>query len=133
MSLTRKLDLRKLRQTHNVTQQRLAELTDYPQSFISQMECGRVSVPDQFMKKLEEVLGIKDFEPFLVSEIQELPESVAEEISEDKKTIARLLSMIERRDEQISQLVSENTRLTQELFNIYNPKPKIELIQSCEL
>ena len=124
MGLTRKLDLKKLRQAHNVTQQRLAEITDYPQSFISQMECGKVNVPDQFMKKLEEVLGIKDFEPYLVGDKQMLPETMAEEISEDKKTIARLLSMIERRDEQISQLVSENTRLTQELFNIYNSRPQ---------
>lgn len=124
MGLTRKLDLRKLRQAHNVTQQRLAEITDYPQSFISQMECGKVNVPDQFMKKLEEVLGIKDFEPYLIGDNQMLPETMAEEISEDKKTIARLLSMIERRDEQISQLVSENTRLTQELFNIYNSRPQ---------
>ena len=125
MGLTRKLDLRKLRQAHNVTQQRLAELTDYPQSFISQMECGRVNVPDQFLKKLEEVLGIKDFEPFLVDDVH-IPESVTEEIAEDKKTIARLLDMIERRDEQISHLVMENTRLTQELFNIYNMRPQNE-------
>lgn len=125
MGLTRKLDLRKLRQAHNVTQQRLAELTDYPQSFISQMECGRVNVPDQFLKKLEEVLGIKDFEPFLVDDVH-IPESVTEEIAEDKKTIARLLDMIERRDEQISHLVMENTRLTQELFNIYNLRPQNE-------
>ena len=124
MGLTRKLDLRKLRQAHNVTQQRLAEITDYPQSFISQMECGKAAVPDQFMKKLEEVLGIKDFEPYLIGDNQMLPETMAEEIAEDKKTIARLLSMIERRDEQISQLVSENTRLTQELFNIYNSRPQ---------
>ena len=125
MGLTRKLDLRKLRQTHNVTQQRLAELTDYPQSFISQMECGRVNVPDQFLKKLEEILGIKDFEPFLVDDIQ-IPEAVSEEMAEDKKTIARLLDMLERRDEQISHLVMENSRLTQELFNIYNSRPKNE-------
>lgn len=125
MGLTRKLDLRKLRQAHNVTQQRLAELTDYPQSFISQMECGRVNVPDQFLKKLEEVLGIKDFEPFLVDDVH-IPESVTEEIAEDKRTIARLLDMIERRDEQISHLVMENTRLTQELFNIYNMRPQNE-------
>ena len=125
MGLTRKLDLRKLRQAHNVTQQRLAELTDYPQRFISQMECGRVNVPDQFLKKLEEVLGIKDFEPFLVDDVH-IPESVTEEIAEDKRTIARLLDMIERRDEQISHLVMENTRLTQELFNIYNLRPQNE-------
>ena len=82
-------------------------------------------VPDQFLKKLEEVLGIKDFEPFLVDDVH-IPESVTEEIAEDKKTIARLLDMIERRDEQISHLVMENTRLTQELFNIYNLRPQNE-------
>lgn len=120
MALMRKLDLRRIRNEHNVTQMRLAELTDYPQSFISQMECGRVAVPDAFMKKLEEVLGITDFEPYLVGELSDASEQVADEISEDKKTIARLLDIIERRDEQIKYLTSENSRLMQELFNIYN-------------
>lgn len=120
MGLLRKLDLRKLRNDHNVTQIRLAELTSYPQSFISQIETGKVSVPDSFMKKLEEVLGIKDFEPYLVGELPENPGALSEEVNEDKRTIARLLDIIERRDEQIKILTEENSRLTKELFNIYN-------------
>lgn len=124
MALIRKLDLRKIRNEHNVTQLRLAELTDYPQSFISQMEHGKVAVPDAFLKKLEDVLGITDFEPYLVGELTDSPEQVSDDISEDKKTIARLLDIIERRDEQIKHLTSENSRLMQELFNIYNNQEK---------
>ena len=119
----RQLDLQRIRKEHNVTQLRLAELTKYPQSFISQIERGRVDAPEKFYKKLTEVLGIKDFEPYMLPERVEIvdskpqvqPEAQNNEpcsnSSEEQKMASRLLDMIDRRDQRINELESENKRL----------------------
>lgn len=127
----RQLDLQRIRKEHNVTQLRLAELTKYPQSFISQIERGRVDAPEKFYKKLTEVLGIKDFEPYMLPERVEIvdskpqvqPEAQNNEpcsnSSEEKKMASRLLDMIDRRDQRISELESENKRLHELLLRLY--------------
>lgn len=127
----RQLDLQRIRKEHNVTQLRLAELTKYPQSFISQIERGRVDAPEKFYKKLTEVLGIKDFEPYMLPERVEIvdskpqvqPEAQNNEpcsnSSEEQKMASRLLDMIERRDQRISELESENKRLHELLLRLY--------------
>ena len=127
----RQLDLQRIRKEHNVTQLRLAELTKYPQSFISQIERGRVDAPEKFYKKLTEVLGIKDFEPYMLPERVEIadqkpqvqPEAQNNEqcsnSSEEQKIASRLLDMIDRRDQRISELESENKRLHELLLRLY--------------
>ncbi len=127
----RQLDLQRIRKEHNVTQLRLAELTKYPQSFISQIERGRVDAPEKFYKKLTEVLGIKDFEPYMLPERVEIvdskpqvqPEAQNNEpcsnSSEEQKMASRLLDMIDRRDQRISELESENKRLHELLLRLY--------------
>ena len=127
----RQLDLQRIRKEHNVTQLRLAELTKYPQSFISQIERGRVDAPEKFYKKLTEVLGIKDFEPYMLPERVEIvdskpqvhPEAQNNEpcsnCSEEQKMASRLLDMIDRRDQRISELESENKRLHELLLRLY--------------
>lgn len=127
----RQLDLQRIRKEHNVTQLRLAELTKYPQSFISQIERGRVDAPEKFYKKLTEVLGIKDFEPYMLPERVEIvdskpqvqPEAQNNEpcsnSSEEQKMASRLLDMIDRRDQRINELESENKRLHELLLRLY--------------
>ena len=127
----RQLDLQRIRKEHNVTQLRLAELTKYPQSFISQIERGRVDAPEKFYKKLTEVLGIKDFEPYMLPERVEIvdskpqvqPEAQNNEpcsnSSEEQKMASRLLDMIDRRDQRISELESENKRLHELQLRLY--------------
>ena len=127
----RQLDLQRIRKEHNVTQLRLAELTKYPQSFISQIERGRVDATEKFYKKLTEVLGIKDFEPYMLPERVEIvdskpqvqPEAQNNEpcsnSSEEQKMASRLLDMIDRRDQRINELESENKRLHELLLRLY--------------
>lgn len=124
----RQLDLQKIRKEHKVTQQRLAELTKYPQSFISQIERGRVDAPQKFLDKLSELLGINDFEPYLLPDKAEVKEvqAPAEPKQETKKdeeqsTISRLLDMLERRDQRITELENEIRTLHQQLIRLCNP------------
>ena len=56
----RRLDLQQIRVRNNITQKRLSELSGYPQSFISQIERGKVSVPMSFIEKVSDILKIKD-------------------------------------------------------------------------
>ena len=131
----RQLDLQRIRKEHNVTQLRLAELTKYPQSFISQIERGRVDAPEKFYKKLTEVLGIKDFEPYMLPERVEItdpkpqvqPEAQNNEpctnSCEEQKMASRLLDMIDRRDQRISELESENKKLHELLLRLYEKLP----------
>ena len=126
----RQLDLQRIRKEHNVTQLRLAELTKYPQSFISQIERGRVDAPEKFYQKLTEVLGITDFEPYLIPEKAET-ESQAQVPAEDasnvtqctkaneQSMVSRLLDMLERRDQRISDLESEVKKLHELLLRLY--------------
>ena len=124
----RQLDLQKIRKEHKVTQQRLAELTKYPQSFISQIERGRVDAPQKFLDKLSELLGINDFEPYLLPDKAEVKEvqAPAEPKQETKKdeeqsTISRLLDMLERRDQRITELENEIRTLHQQLIRLCHP------------
>ena len=124
----RQLDLQRIRKEHNVTQLRLAELTKYPQSFISQIERGRVDAPEKFYQKLTEVLGIKDFEPYLIPEKAETEPQAqvpAEDASNpctkpnEQSMVSRLLDMLERRDQRISDLESEVKKLHELLLRLY--------------
>ena len=112
----RNLDLQRIRKEQKVTQQRLAELTQYPQSYISQIENGKALPPQQFLVKLQALFGIEDLEPYFIPtpEEQAVREAISEvdaRISEQQSTINRLLDMLERRDERVRELEAENKRL----------------------
>ena len=62
---TRRLDLQEIRVKHKLTQQKIAEVTDYPQSFISQIERGKVSVPLAFIEKLRSEFNIEDVDDYV--------------------------------------------------------------------
>ena len=113
--MARNLDLQRIRRDHNVTQQRLAELMKYPQSFISQIENARVPVPEAFISKLQTILGIADIEPYFIPTeaekvVKNANNALEERIKEQQSTINRLLDIIERRDERIKELETEVSR-----------------------
>ena len=122
--VSRDIDLQRIRKEHKVTQKHLAELTQYPQSFISQIENRRVNAPVQFQQKLMDILGITSLEPYyLPSPMQEAAKGsnqgesgVAGKNNDQQLTINRLLDIIDRRDERIRELESENKRLTELLL-----------------
>lgn len=112
----RDIDLQRIRKEQKVTQQRLAELTQYPQSFISQIENGRVTAPQPFLKKLQELFGIEDLEPYFIptpeeKAVKEATSEVDLRISEQQSTINRLLDIIDRRDERIKDLEAQVFKL----------------------
>ena len=114
----RDIDLQRIRKDHKVTQQRLAELTKYPQSFISQVENRRVSAPGAFLKVLMDVLDITDLEPYYFPTPEELEAQNKKKAIDDntkgmQATISRLFDLIERRDERIRELENEVKRLNE--------------------
>ncbi|MBQ1409161.1 MAG: hypothetical protein IIY87_05330 [Bacteroidales bacterium] len=90
----------------------MADLTKYPQGFISQIENRRVSAPIQFQQNLMEVLGIPSLEPYyLPSPEEQVAQNLANGANEFQQTVNRLLDIIDRRDERIRELENENKRL----------------------
>ena len=120
---SRDLDLQRIRKDYKITQQNIAGLVDYPQSFISQIENRRVSAPERFQKKLMKVLGIKDLEPYFFPSSEDqaagaVSKLVSEKVDEQLSTVNRLLGMLEQRDERIRELESMNMRLQEMLFEM---------------
>ena len=116
----RQLDLQKIRGEQKVTQLRLAELTGYPQGFISQIERGKSPAPEAFVRKVQEVLGIDDLEPYLIPDEIDLAKEqqiaeLEEAKNEERQIVQRLLTMLENRDARIMKLEAENDRLKVEL------------------
>ena len=110
--VSRDIDLLRIRKEHHVTQRRLADLTNYPQGFISQIENRRVSAPIQFQQNLMEALGIPSLEPYyLPSPEEQVAQNLANGANEFQQTVNRLLDIIDRRDERIRELENENKRL----------------------
>ena len=113
----RRLDLAKIRSEQNVTQQRLAELTTYPQGFISQIENGKAKAPIAFVKKLQDVLGIDDIEPYLIEEQpkdQSPEDAVIEALmasppqssnpSNETQITLHFLALLQKKEEKIEEL-----------------------------
>lgn len=121
----RDIDLQRIRKDHKITQQRLAVLTKYPQSFISQVENRRVSVPGAFLKVLMKVLDIQDLEPYYLPTPEEVEAQNMNKALEDKAngmqaTINRLLGLLERQDERIRQLEDQLIHISEELIKKLN-------------
>ena len=115
--VSRDIDLLRIRKEHHITQRRLADLIQYPQGFISQIENRRVSAPVQFQQKLMEALGIPSLEPYyLPTPEEQLAQNFANGTNDFQQTINRLLDIVDRRDERIRELESENKRLTELLL-----------------
>lgn len=61
----RQLDLQRIRIEHNLTQKKVAELTGYPQGFVSEIERGKASAPMPFIEKVSELFGIEDISTYI--------------------------------------------------------------------
>lgn len=61
----RQLDLQRIRIEHNLTQKKVAELTGYPQGFVSEIERGKASAPMPFIEKVGELFGIEDISTYI--------------------------------------------------------------------
>lgn len=121
----RDIDLQRIRKDHKITQQRLAVLTKYPQSFISQVENRRVNVPGAFLKVLMQVLDIQDLEPYYLPTPEEVEAQNMNKALEDKAmgmqaTINRLLDLIERQEKRIHQLEDQLIHISEELIKKSN-------------
>ena len=121
----RDIDLQRIRKDHKITQQRLAVLTKYPQSFISQVENRRVNVPGAFLKVLMQVLDIQDLEPYYLPTPEEVEAQNMNKALEDKAmgmqaTINRLLDLIERQEQRIRELEDQLIHINEAVINKLN-------------
>lgn len=134
---TRRLDLQEIRVKHKLTQQKIAEVTDYPQSFISQIERGKVSVPQLFIEKLRTLFNIEDVDDYVTYiEVKKVPAETAEPAeaeqpkeeqpasggdaqealpTADQITISRLVELLNKSERRIEKLEAENERLRAKL------------------
>lgn len=137
---TRRLDLQEIRVKHKITQQKIAAETGYPQSFISQIERGKVSVPLAFIEKLREVFNIEDVDDYVTYiEVNKVPVDVAEQIDSeppkavevesrdavqetpptaDQLTISRLVELLDKSERRNEKLEAEIERLKAELSTL---------------
>ena len=121
----RDIDLQRIRKDHKITQQRLAVLTKYPQSFISQVENRRVNVPGAFLKVLMQVLDIQDLEPYYLPTPEEVEAQNMNKALEDKAmgmqaTINRLLDLIERQEKRIRELEDQLIHINEAVIKKLN-------------
>ena len=121
----RDIDLQRIRKDHKITQQRLAVLTKYPQSFISQVENRRVNVPGAFLQVLMQVLDIQDLEPYYLPTPEEVEAQNMNKALEDKAmgmqaTINRLLDLIERQEKRIRELEDQLIHINEAVINKLN-------------
>ncbi len=134
---TRRLDLQEIRVKHKLTQQKIAEVTDYPQSFISQIERGKVSVPQLFIDKLRTLFNIEDVDDYVTYiEVKKVPTETAEPAeaeqpkeeqpassgdaqeafpTADQITISRLVELLNKSERRNEKLEAEIERLKAEL------------------
>ena len=126
------IDLRKIRKEKHLTQMQLSELTDYPQSFISQIENGHSSAPDEFLARLKKALGVEnikdyvleddpkilakargDYEKGVVSiDMDQIPKSM-------QVIVQQLISMLASRDARIERL---ETKIENLYDRFYGPR-----------
>lgn len=121
----KRIDLLRIRKEYKVTQVKLAELTKYPQGFISQIENGRVDAPAAFLVRLKEALNIKDLDSFYLPDSDEQAVKDARQLLENRidelqSMIKRLLDIIDRRDERIRELEGQLSRYQEKFLDATN-------------
>lgn len=108
-----RINLQRIRKSQGITQMQLAEMTGYPQGFISQIENGKVGAPDAFVQKLRELFKMslaEIYSPQPQGENEDAVEANAT-TAELAEIVRRFINMVERRDEKIEQLEAEIERL----------------------
>ena len=108
-----RINLQHIRKSQGITQMQLAEMTGYPQGFISQIENGKAGAPEAFVQKLQEIFKMSEAEVYS-SQPQGENEGAAEAnatTAELAEIVRRFINMVERRDEKIERLEAEVERL----------------------
>lgn len=137
-SLMRVLDLQRIRLEKNISQVKLAELTDYPQSFISVIERGKASAPQELIDKVVSLFGIENIDDY-ISEVANpnLKKKVAKRTKRDGKSteptddidlaataspeqaiVSNFLELLKKKEEKIEKLEAENEALKQEIARL---------------
>lgn len=108
-----RINLQYLRKAQGITQMQLAELTGYPQGFISQIENGKAGAPEAFVQKLQEIFKMSEAEVYSERPVGEkkVLEEVKDPSADMSDIVRRFLNMVERRDEKIERLEAEIERL----------------------
>jgi len=112
-----RLDLKRIRKEHKLTQQQLAKKLSYPQGFLSLVENGKKRAPENLVELIKKELKIEDIESYFylsdddpVKSREEIlienkirEESKAKEISL-QSTISRLIGLLENKEEKLDVL-----------------------------
>lgn len=133
-------DLQSIRKEKKITQKQLAELVQYPQGFISEIESGKASAPQAFIKKVSEQLKIENIDDY-VKEVPNISNKKARKskkediftdildagdpiqnqnmnVLADQSIISMFLDLLRKKEEKIDKLEAENRFLRDELLNL---------------
>ena len=111
-----RINLQYIRKSQGITQMQLAEMTGYPQGFISQIENGKVGAPEAFVQKLREIFKMSLAEIYSPQPMGETSEEISDASSAEVcEIVRRFMNMVERRDEKIERLEAEIERLKAQL------------------
>ena len=129
----RVLDLQRIRAEKKVSQVKVAELTGYPQGFVSVIERGKASAPEAFIEKVASALGVDNIEdyvseaanPSLKKKMAERDDTAKEKpavpmtdeaaVSPEQAIVSNFLELLKKKEEKIEKLEAENDALRQEL------------------
>ena len=136
-------DLQRIRIEKNLTQKKVAELTGFPQSFISVIERGKASAPEGFINKVAELFDIDNIEDYTkevanivvreqkkraqankggndVSGMSSFVDPVVAPVqvgaSIEQTNVAKLIDLLEKKERKIEKLERENERLREQLL-----------------
>ena len=135
----RVLDLQRIRSEKNISQVKVAELTGYPQGFVSVIERGKASAPEAFIEKVASVLGVENITDY-VSEVanpnlkkkmnkraqgidkaaDSIPDVVdmASVVSPEQAIVSNFLDLLKKKEERIEKLEAENEQLKIEVARL---------------
>ena len=133
-----RLDINRIRKEHQLTQKQLAQLTSYPQGFISQIENGKAKCPLAFIEKVRDVFSITDIENYIIepqpgqdvtendnleqvetsASVQEANAELLATQSPDQYITMSFLTMLQRKEKRIEELEVENRELRHKISEL---------------
>lgn len=139
----RVLDLQRIRLEKNISQLKVAELTGYPQGFVSTIERGKSSAPQEFIDKVASLLGIDNIQDY-VSEVANpnLKKKMAKRATKGKSAmptdeidvdstaspeqaiVSNFLELLKKKEEKIERLEAEIEQLKARLAAYEQPTSK---------
>lgn len=132
----RVLDLQRIRAEKKISQVKVAELTGYPQGFVSVIERGKASAPQAFIDKVASVLAVENIEDYVsvaanpnlkkkmakrAEKTEEKQPVTADEVgkasaaSQEQSIVSDFLELLKKKEEKIEMLEAEIEELKQEL------------------